>query len=175
MPRKSILRSLERQLSEPLVPASIPAPKRSYVREDPTKLTIPEQTKRAFLWKNLGSTLGGFLLGGIVPVSVFWVGHYEIHLTDMFTMEWSAKKIMLAMMVAGGLVFSAKTVAQWASRAFLDVWKAVGFVVLVEGLMTVCETAWLSFVLLGFLFVINGIATGTNLSLKSIPEKKEKE
>ena len=47
----------------------------------------------------------------------------------------------------------------------------LGFVVLLEGVLILSHTEWLSFIALGYLICINGIATGCALALpKKIPE-----
>src|ERR1700759_5162999 len=76
----------------------------------------------------------GALLGALVPAATFTVGHHELT-------SWSKPK---ALIVLGGLVFSALTVFKWGRLAFGSPVKALGFVVLAEGVMTFCSTAWLS-------------------------------
>ena len=92
----------------------------------------------------------GALLGALVPSATFMVGHYELA-------SWTEPK---ALIVLGGLVFSALTVFRWGRLAFGSSVKALGFVILAEGVMTFCSTAWLSLVALGYLVLINAIATG---------------
>jgi hypothetical protein len=70
--------------------------------------------------------------------------------------------------VLGGLVFSALTVFRWGRLAFGSPVKALGFVVLAEGVMTFCSTAWLSVVALGYLVLINAIATGCTIALGAV-------
>jgi hypothetical protein len=65
----------------------------------------------------------------------------------------------------GGLLFSARTVYAWGRLAFQASGKALGFVVLMEGVMTMSHTPWLSPAALAYLVAINGIATGCTLSL----------
>jgi hypothetical protein len=100
----------------------------------------------------------GFLLGGFVPLASFFVAHYELT-TD--APLYSQKAIYL---VLGGLAYSAKTVWQWGRIAFRNALKAAGFVVLLEGVMVTSRIVWLSVAALVYLMVINGIATGCNLS-----------
>jgi hypothetical protein len=70
-------------------------------------------------------------------------------------------------LVAGGLAYSAKTVFDWAALAFANALKAVGFVVLLEGVMVTAHTPWLAFAALGYLVAINGVATACRLSLRA--------
>ena len=71
----------------------------------------------------------------------------------------------MLILVLGGLLFSAKTVWQWAHQAFAnDAWKATGFVVLLEGVMTLSQIPALAIAALVLLTAINGIATGVVLS-----------
>src|SRR5438445_12869383 len=65
----------------------------------------------------------GALLGALVPSATFMVGHYELT-------SWTEPK---ALIVLGGLVFSALTVFRWGRLAFGSPVKALGFVVLAEG------------------------------------------
>jgi hypothetical protein len=105
----------------------------------------------------LGTTIG-LVLGGSVPVGAYVICHNELSSAEGW--RWTA----LLLLVLGGLLFSAKTVWQWAAAAFQDAWKASGFVVLLEGIMVLAETTWLSWGALGLLIAINGIASGVTLS-----------
>lgn len=102
----------------------------------------------------------GALLGALVPSATFMVGHYELS-------SWTEPK---ALIVMGGLVFSALTVFRWGRLAFGSPVKALGFVVLAEGVMTFCSTAWLSVVALGYLVLINAIATGCTIALDAVAD-----
>lgn len=102
----------------------------------------------------------GALLGALVPSATFMVGHYELS-------SWTEPK---ALIVMGGLVFSALTVFRWGRLAFGSPVKALGFVVLAEGVMTFCSTAWLSVVALGYLVLINAIATGCTIALDAVED-----
>ena len=103
----------------------------------------------------------GALLGALVPSVTFVVGHYELT-------SWTEPK---AFIVLGGLAFSALTVFRWGRLAFGSAVKALGFVVLAEGVMTFCSTAWLSVVALGYLVLINAIATGCTIALGAVADK----
>jgi hypothetical protein len=103
----------------------------------------------------------GALLGALVPSATFVVGHCELA-------SWTEPK---ALIVLGGLVFSALTVFRWGRLAFGSPVKALGFVVLAEGVMTFCSTAWLSVVALGYLVLINAIATGCTIALGAVDDR----
>jgi len=117
---------------------------------------IVVRVKRAVARRNRLATLIGFLFGGFVPVAIFFVGHRA-----GFRWEVGAPPTL----IVGGLLFSAQTVYQWARLAFGQAAKAVGFCVLLEGVMVTTEIHWLAVVALGYLVVINGIATGCQISL----------
>lgn len=125
----------------------------------PRKVGVVKQIREAFTRKNALGTIIGLLLGGFVPVGSFVLCHHELPRIDA---PWAWRTI--ALLVLGGLVFSAKTVWQWSAAAFQDRWKATGFVLLVEGTMVWAHTPWLSYAALGVLVGINGVATGVTLS-----------
>lgn len=91
---------------------------------------------------------------GFVPVGTFVICHKELPDESGWTFFY------LTVLVLGGLLFSAKTVWQWATVEHKDPWKATGFVLLVEGIMVGSKTLWLSWSALLLLVAINGIATG---------------
>lgn len=112
----------------------------------------------AFQRDVLLATLIGFVLGGFVPVASYVVCHQELPSAT----GWH--QMALGTLVAGGLLFSAKTVWQWARAGFSDAWKATGFVVLVEGVMVLSAVTWLAWTALVLLVGVNGIATGVTLA-----------
>jgi len=150
-----------------LEPAKVPAkpkrsapkaPRRAQKPKAPKRVLVMDEIRAAFRQKNLLATFVGLILGGFVPVGSFLVIHYEV---GEFTWHGAA---MLGLAI-GGLVFSAKTVWQWAKSAFADdAWKATGFVILLEGLMTLSGNFGLSVAALVLLTAINAIATGVQLS-----------
>jgi hypothetical protein len=97
----------------------------------------------------------GFLLGGFVPIATFVVAHREVT-------AWYDVGVFL---VIGGLLYSARTVFEWGKVAFRSPVKSAGFVLLLEGVMVTAHTPWLGYGALLYLVLINGIATGCNLSL----------
>jgi hypothetical protein len=70
-------------------------------------------------------------------------------------------------LVTGGLVYSAKTVFEWARLAFTSAFKSVGFVVLLEGFMVTSTSRWLALAALGYQIAINGVATACMLGGRS--------
>lgn len=117
---------------------------------------VVEQVRTAFHRKNALATSIGLVFGGFVPVATYYVSHHEV--------AASAHGYAMLALVIGGLVFSAKTVWQWARAAFADPWKATGFVVLLEGVMTLSGQGALAVAALTLLTAVNAIATGVTLS-----------
>src|SRR5712692_7549176 len=117
-----------------------------------TRLGVIDQIQISMKPKNRLPLAAGFLLGGFVPVASYTVAHQEV-----------ATNPILWLLVVGGLAYSATTIFQWAKIAFRHAVKALGFVVLLEGVMTFSHVSWLGYAALGFLLAINGIATGSNL------------
>jgi hypothetical protein len=121
--------------------------------------TIVGQVRIALKRENrLAAVLGG-LLGAGVPVGSYQLAHHEITAAPLWTQ-------LSAWLVLGGLVFSALTVFQWGKIAFVSPIKAVGFCVLLEGILVGSATPWLSFSALIYLCCINAVATGCNLANK---------
>jgi hypothetical protein len=110
---------------------------------------------------NLPALIVGGILGGVVPVASYQLAHNE------YTHFWSIKTLL----ILGALVFSAKSVMAWTKRAFADTYKALGWTVLVEGVMLNTDAHWLSFTMCGLLIAVNTVATGCNLALQDMPKK----
>src|SRR4051812_40016025 len=121
-------------------------------------LGVVSQVRLALKSRNRLPLMIGFLLGGFVPIACFWLAHHE-------QAAWSAAGARSLGLVTGGLMYSAVTVFQWARQAFVSAFKSVGFCVLVEGVMITSHTAWLALAALGYLVVINGVATGVTLAI----------
>lgn len=119
---------------------------------------VVAMTREAMSLKNLLGTFIGMVLGGFVPAASYVVSHCEL----MGLPEWWA--LPKAALVYGGLLYSARTVIKWAYMAFRDAFKAIGFVVIVEGVMTFSKVPELSFFALSLLVLINAIAAGVTLS-----------
>lgn len=121
-------------------------------------LGVVQQVKLALHPKARLAAFIGFLLGGFVPLASYILAHSEFSALGLDRYRsWS--------LVAGGLLYSAKTVYDWACLAFTNVVKSLGFVVLLEGVMVTSHTPWLAAVALGYLIVINGTATACALSV----------
>lgn len=133
----------------PIRPAPAP-PKRVRSRTTRKAPAVVAQVRSA-----VGSPIAlalGCILGGFVPLASYVLAHLP------------APAWYLWALVAGGLLFSAKTVYQWGAAAFADAWKAGGFVLLLEGVMTYAPVPWLALSALGVLVGINAIATGCALA-----------
>jgi len=128
--------------------------------ENKRKVKVPgviDQIRTATKAENRLASVAGAIMGGFVPIATFLISHNEVAL--------SVHGIGMLLLVIGGLVFSAKTVWQWANMAFAsDAWKATGFVILLEGVMTLSGITGLSIAALVLLTAVNGIATGVILS-----------
>ena len=122
---------------------------------------VVDQVREAFRRQNRLATGAGFILGGFVPVASFILAHYEVRPDAPLYSQ------VPTLLVLAGLVYSAKTVFDWARVAFRHPAKALGFVVLTEGVMTFSHTPALAYAALTLLVVINGVATGCNLALDS--------
>ena len=143
-----------RAVSEP--PAARPprAPK-------PPRTDVVSQVRAAVQPKNRLATALGALLGGGVPVATYVLSHHEVTQADPLYAQ------LPAWLVLGGLLFSALTVYQWGRMAFGSGAKALGFAVLLEGVLTCSATPWLSAGALAYLVIINATATGVRLSVQS--------
>jgi hypothetical protein len=117
-----------------------------------SRLGVLDQVAQATRAHNRLAFAIGALLGGFIPVASYTVCHLEC-----------PQQPALWVLVVAGFAYSAITVYQWASIAFKHWAKALGFVVLTEGVIFFSTTHWLSFVALAVLVSINGIATATNL------------
>jgi hypothetical protein len=133
--------------------------KKTKTSTSPREKGVISQVKTAFKATNRLATMVGMIFGGFVPVAAYYVGHHEANTT-------TAHGVVMMALVLGGLVFSAKTVFKWAKMAYADGWKALGFVVLLEGVMTLSHNVYLSGFSLALLVVINGVASGVTLSKK---------
>lgn len=116
--------------------------------------SVIDQVCLAFQKQNRKATAAGFVLGGFVPSAIFSIIHWEIN-----------RAPYLGVLVAGGLLFSAKTVYEWTKVGFHSGMKALGFVILTEGVMTLSGLLPLQLAALALLVCVNGIATGCNLAL----------
>src|SRR5215510_1948122 len=89
--------------------------------------TNPLAQLRAARRKPVAAIIGA--TAGLVPVGVYEVGHHELT-------SWSPIECPKAMIVYAGLLFSALTVLGWSTNMFGARAKALGFTLLLEGIMT---------------------------------------
>ena len=146
--------------------ATISGPKRRIARNGKPKpvtlnvaqyerLTVIAQVRRAFL---PGARLAGFtglIIGGFVPVATWTVVHYEVSAMPA-----------LWLLVAGGLIYSALTVYQWAKSAFGNAAKALGYCVLLEGILCFGHNLALSLSALTILVFVNAISAACALQIR---------
>src|SRR3954467_3928757 len=117
--------------------------------------TNPLAQLRAARRKPIAAIIGA--TAGLVPVGVYEVGHYELT-------SWSPLDCPKAMIVYAGLLFSALTVLGWSTNMFGSKAKALGFTLLLEGIMMTSNAAWLTAIALIYLVLINAVANGCRLA-----------
>lgn len=118
------------------------------------RVGVVDQVRVACSRRHRLATVFGCLIGAIVPFAIFCVAHSELK-------SWTDPK---ALLVLGGLAYSARTVYQWGRLAFESGLKALGFTVLLEGIMVTSSQQWLAITVLVYLCAINAIATGVTLA-----------
>ncbi len=119
------------------------------------RLTMIQQTRRSF---SRGARLAGvigLIIGGFVPVATYTVVHFEV-----------ASNPLLWVLVAGGLIYSALTVFQWAKNAFGSTVKAIGFCILLEGILTFAHSMPLSLSALAVLVFVNAVSAACALQVR---------
>jgi hypothetical protein len=124
---------------------------------DCTATTNPLAQLRAARRKPIAAIIGA--TAGLVPVGVYEVGHHELT-------SWSPLECPKAMIVYAGLLFSALTVLGWSTNMFGSKAKALGFTLLLEGIMMTSSAAWLTAIALTYLVLINAVANGCRLALR---------
>jgi hypothetical protein len=122
-----------------------------------TATTNPLAQLRAARRKPIAAIIGA--TAGLVPVGVYEVGHHELT-------SWSPLECPKVMIVYAGLLFSALTVLGWSTNMFGSKAKALGFTLLLEGLMMTSSAAWLTAIALTYLVLINAVANGCRLALR---------
>jgi hypothetical protein len=128
-------------------------------------VSVVSQVRSALRPEARLATALGFALGGFVPLATYVAWHLDRVTAD----TWYSQPA--SYIVGGGLLFSARTVYAWASSAFRSPAKALGFVVLLEGVMSFSGVQWLALAALAYLVAINGVATGCNLSAHAKPAR----
>lgn len=108
-------------------------------------------------WRRAGLAI----VGCFVPLATWITIHLSLDLDAMVAGdEWTRRRAILVVACLGALIYSAPTVYEYGLRAFRGARaKALGFVVLVEILMTWSPLWWLSVAALAILAVINGVQT----------------
>jgi hypothetical protein len=106
--------------------------------------------------RNPTALLLGGACGALVPLGTCYVTH-ELLRGDLVQLS------VLPLLVLGGLVFSCLSVYAFARAVFGAWYKALGFVVALEGYMTF-TAGWLSVAALVFLAAINAIANGCRVA-----------
>jgi hypothetical protein len=144
--------------------ATIPAPgngdsSKDNVMYSPEKPSTPAEMNPLAQLRLAYAKPWAALLGatpGIVPVGVFWLGHYEIT-------SWDPRDCPKVVIVYAGLIFSVLTVFGWSSDMFGSKTKAAAFTILLEGIMMMAGSGILAAVALGYLVAINAVANGCRL------------
>ena len=144
--RTSLQRPVERRKKESRKPV------------DPSLLSPMAQLRVASKPQNRISLISGILLGGIVPILTYCRAHFEVNPEKPYFQ-------VTTYLVLGGLLFSAKSVYSWGREAFNSPAKALGFLVLAEGVMVFSSIQILSLVSLLYLIAINAVSTGVNLAI----------
>lgn len=117
---------------------------------------VVSQVTAAFTGHPLAALLG-FAFGGMIPVITFWT----IHAPDGVD-----SRPVLWVIAAGGLLYSAATVFDWARTVFGSWIKAGAFVCLTESAMALEHTAWIAYSVLGLLVLVNGVAASVALQVR---------
>lgn len=155
--------------NKPAAPAKAPRKRTpAKAKADPVPTDIVSQVKIALNKDHRLAAIIGIFFGAFIPVATFYEAHFDGAIT--WWQQW-----MLPLLVIGGLAYSASTVYQWGKLAVGSGFKALGFTVLLEGVMTFSNIAWLSYASLAYLMVINGIAMGTKLALPALVAKSKTE
>lgn len=154
--------SVARQGSQPRIKlALVDKPK---VIKKSKELSVIEQVERSFRRDNLLAIMGGFLFGAMPPISTFTVAHIAVKPGSLIELASQFS----AYLVLGGLVYSSITVYQWKLVAVRNKWKAFGFVLLTEGVMTFINIPWLCYAALFQLVIINWVANTYNLTVDKV-------
>jgi phosphatidylserine synthase len=106
--------------------------------------------------RRIPAVIGAFL-GAVIPFLTWHTAHADLDITK----GWLQFQ---ALFCAAGLLYSSLNVYSWGEIAFRNKMKAFGFVLLMEGIMVSSKTLWVSLLVLGYLMIINAVATATNLA-----------
>lgn len=117
-------------------------------------LSVIGQLRQSFAPGARLAAFTGLILGGIIPGFTWTIVHFEVAVTPA-----------LWVLVAGGLLYSSIAVFEWATAAFGNPFKAVGFVVLLEGALAFSGIWAVSLSALGVLVFINAVAAACRLQV----------
>jgi hypothetical protein len=120
--------------------------KQRRARDLATSENLTDQLLFAFRRGNRFFAFGGLLVGGFIPLGSYTLIHQEV-----------AAKPYLWALVAGGLLYSSTSVFLWAVSYFHNKLKAIGFVILLEGILTLSSVEWLSITGLAILMSLNAV------------------
>lgn len=127
---------------------ALPTVKREPKREPKAETKVKRAAPRVRL-----ATVLRCLLGGCAPVFSYTLAHVEVDWTGSW---WTDVR---SYFVFGLLIFSAKSVFQWAKVAFSkDGWKAFGITLGVEGVMICSHTQAITYTALALLVGVNCLA-----------------
>lgn len=104
--------------------------------------------------KTLQNTLAA-ASAAFIPLAVYVIAHKAL------AMGATIEALPLAILALGGLVYSAPSVYAWARSWAGAPAKAVGFTVILEGVMTVGTVTWLATVSLVVLMLVNALVAWT--------------
>lgn len=119
------------------------------------RLTVIAQVKRAFAPGARLAGIVGLVIGGFVPAATYALVHHEV---SHYPLLWA--------LVAGGLLYSATSVFVWARAAFGSIVKALGFVILLEGILTFSHILSLGLSALAILVFINAVSAACALQVR---------
>jgi hypothetical protein len=133
------------------------APAKTLSYEQFQRLTVIQQVRRAFMPGARLAAVVGSVLGGAIPISTYVIIHHPLGVAT-YPMLW--------LLVAGGLLYSAPTVFNWATAAFGSKVKAAGFTLLMEGILTFVHIKELTYLSLGVLVFINVVSAACSLQIR---------
>jgi hypothetical protein len=136
--------------------------KRSRRRVTERSLTTDIVTQLECAIRRPQATLIGALVGGIVPCFAHTLVHKEVP-AAVATGHRTLATLMIAVVI-GCAIFSALSVYKFGCATFSDSRKALGFVLALEGVMLVSQSAT-SAVALAALITINALGNGSSIAL----------
>lgn len=123
------------------------------------QLTVVEQVRQAFQPDGRLAALIGLLLGSSIPAMTFGLVHFVLpHHAD--------NRIVLWVIAAGGLAYSAPKVFRWGVSAWGSTFEAAGMVLILEGIMTFVPGLWLPSIALLVVVFINGVYSACRLQIR---------